>query len=178
VTTQPAPSLQSELPDDAAVGSVASEERWRWAVPFLVVGSAAVVAGGFVAAVTGPTDFEHGSWLAAFLVLVAGVAQIALGAGQAWLAPQRPSRRVIDAELFGWNVGVAATVIGTLIATPVVTTLGGLVTVVALAVFLGAARRPGTSPAPAWARVVYLAGLAVLLVSTPVGLVLAWTRVG
>ena len=44
-------------------------ERWavgRW---FLALGSIAVVGGGIVAAVTGPTDFELGSWVAAYLVL-------------------------------------------------------------------------------------------------------------
>ena len=41
--------------------------------------------GGAVAAVSDPFSFEQGSWLAAFLVLVGGVVQIALGAGQAAL---------------------------------------------------------------------------------------------
>lgn len=145
-------------------------------MPFVVVGAVAVVAGGLVAAVTGPTDFGRGSWLAAFLVLVAGVAQIALGAGQAWLAPSRPADPVRRAELASWNLGVTATMIGTLVGGPLLTTAGGLVMVVALGIFLCAVRRPGSAPAPRWAKVGYQLGVAILLVSTPVGLVLAWTR--
>ena len=48
---------------------------------------------------------EHGSWLAAFLVLVAGVAQIALAVGQAMLAPRPPSSRTLVTELIAWNEG-------------------------------------------------------------------------
>ena len=51
----------------------------RW---FVAAGSSCVVVGGLVAAATGPTGFEDGSWVAAYLVLVGGVAQIALGVGQ------------------------------------------------------------------------------------------------
>lgn len=153
-------------------------ERWRWAVPFVVIGSVAVVAGGLVAAVTGPTDFEHGSWLAAFLVLVGGVAFIALGAGQAWLTSERPSERVVRLELGVWNAGVAATIVGTLVTAPWLTTIGGLATLAALAVFLRTVLRPRAADVPRWAWRGYVAGVGVLLVSTPIGLLLAWIRAG
>src|SRR3546814_20131767 len=47
--------------------------------------------------------FEHGSWLAAYLVLVGGVAQIALGGGQAWLADRVPRARTTRTEAWSWN---------------------------------------------------------------------------
>ena len=160
---------------DADATTSGDVERWRWAVPFVVIGSVAVVAGGLVAAVTGPTGFGHGSWLAAFLVLVGGVALVALGAGQAWLAAERPSDTMLRLELGLWNAGVVATIVGTLVGAPGLTTIGGLGTVAALGVFLRAVWRRSAS-APLWAWRSYLAGVGVLLVSTPVGLLLAWIR--
>lgn len=67
--------------DGSATDTTAAElaERWRAASVLVSIGSACVVAGGLVAAVTGPTDFDHRSWLSVYLVLVGGVAQIALG---------------------------------------------------------------------------------------------------
>ncbi len=56
----------------------------------VVVGTCCVVLGGFVAAVTGPLTLADGSWLAAYLVLVGGLAQCALGQVPSWLtAPPR-----------------------------------------------------------------------------------------
>jgi hypothetical protein len=132
------------------------------------------VAGGLVAAVARPLDLELGSWLAAFLVLVGGVAQIALGAGQAWLCDERPPRRQRDREAVGWNVGVAATVAGSLAAVPVLTSVGGVTMAVALVLFLHGTR--ASDSGPRWALVSYRAVLVVVLVSTPVGLALAWAR--
>ena len=88
--------------------------RWRAASTFVIIGAICVVAGGLVAALSGPTGFEQGSWLAAYLVLVGGVAQIALGGGQAWLARRVPRARSTRIEAWSWNVGAAAVVRGTL----------------------------------------------------------------
>lgn len=150
--------------------------RWPAVRPFLVVGSACTIVGGVVAAVTRPTGFELGSWLAAYLVLVGGVAQIALGVGQAWLADERPRQTEVRAEVATWNLGVVATVVGTLVSMPIVTTLGGIASVVALALFLAGVRRAGS--ARQWARILYRGVAAMVLVSTPVGLALAWIRHG
>src|SRR5690625_7957302 len=70
------------------------------------------VAGGLVSAVTGTLDLFQGSWAAAYLVLVGGIGQLALGwvpgvlgrptdGGSAW------------AVLFAWNLGNAAVLAGT-----------------------------------------------------------------
>ena len=83
----------------------------RSARTFVVVGSISVVGGGLVAAATGPTGFERGSWLAAYLVLVGGVAQVVLGAGQSWLAEDVPPHGSTRTEAWAWNVGVVAVVV-------------------------------------------------------------------
>ena len=152
----------------------AFRQRWPTARPFLLVGAIAIIAGGLVAAVSRPTDFELGPWLAAFLVLEAGVAQIALGAGQAWLAEPCPSPLQVWTQLAAWNLGVLATIVGTLASRPLITTIGGAATVVALALFL--VRVAGAGPGPRWARTTYVGLVAFVLLSTPVGMVLAWTR--
>lgn len=141
---------------------------------FALLGMVCVIAGGIVAAVTGPTDFANGSWLAAFLVLVGGVAQWALGLGQVWLAPTEPSRGLIHAELATWNAGTALVILGTLIDVPVVTTLGGVVTLASLALFLS-----GVQGAQARHRKVLMAFrvlLVIELVSVPIGLTMSWLR--
>lgn len=53
----------------------------RSTVAFVACGAILIVAGGVVAAVDSAAPFTHGSWLAAYLVLVGGAAQISLAAG-------------------------------------------------------------------------------------------------
>lgn len=143
----------------------------RW---FLALGAFGVVAGGIVAAVTGPTDFERGSWVAAYLVLVVGVAQIALGAGLVWLPGSVPpsSRRLLLA--LGWNLAAIAVITGTLVSAPVLTSIGGVITAAAL---VGFALAVGTSrPELSGWTWLYRALVLFVLLSTPVGLLLAWMR--
>jgi MFS family permease len=151
-------------------------ERWRVASVFVIIGSACVVAGGLVGAVTGPTDFEHGSWLAAYLVLVGGVAQIVLGVAQAWLAQQVPPARSTRREAWAWNIGVAAVVLGTLVSEPVLTTVGGTVLMLALVLFVVGVRR--VRPSARRVGLLYRGVVGMILVSIPIGVVLSWTRHG
>lgn len=157
-------------------------ERRAAARPFVAVGIAAVVAGGFVAAATAPAPSEHGSWAAAYLVLVMGVAQVALGFGQALLAPQPPSRRLVTAEFATWNLGNAAVVAGTLLDTTPMVDAGGLALVAALALAIRAVRGCARLRQETGRRDLALHGfralIAVLLVSIPVGLTLAQLRAG
>ena len=150
--------------------------RWPGAWPFLLVGSVAIIAGGLVAAISRPTDFELGSWVAAYLVLVGGVAQIGLGVGQALMADRPPVPDPMRIELVSWNLAVVLTIAGTLADSPALTTIGGVATVVALVSFLGGVRR-GRSRSR-WPLALYRALAVVVLVSTPIGLVLSWTRHG
>jgi hypothetical protein len=114
--------------------------------------------------------------LAAYLVLVGGVAQIGLGMGQAWLAEKPPSRSATMVELTTWNVGIVAVIIGTLAGAPVVTTVGAIASVGGIAVFLASTRNTRLG----YPRLSMLyRGISVLvLVSSPVGIALAWIRHG
>lgn len=148
--------------------------RWPAVRPFLLIGTACITAGGLVAAVSRPTSFGNGPWLAAYLVLVTGVAQMALGVGQAWLDVAIPTPALVRRQLVAWNLGAAGVVAGTLTAVPVVTSIGGLISVVALVLFLMGVRRTGT--VPGWARIGYRSVVTIVLLSIPIGLTMAWVR--
>ena len=153
----------------------------RAAVPFTLAGTACTVAGGLVAAITATAPSEQGAWAAAYLVLVAGVAQVALGAGQAWLAPRPPSPRLLTAQFTGWNAGNAAVLAGTLLGVTSLVDAGGAVLAVALGMLVHGTRgaRAGGAGALAarrrWSLHVFRLLVVVLLVSIPIGLVLART---
>jgi hypothetical protein len=133
-----------------------------------------IVLGGLVAAVAGPFHFDLGSWLAAYLVLVCGVAQCAISNQRRILsaAPLRPAQRWM---LFGcWNIGNALVVAGSLFSIPVITDAGGLLLVAGLVLAAAGTRRAQRRIAVALLRTFYL----VLVVSIPVGLVLSHLRAG
>lgn len=140
----------------------------RWAPSFLV-GLTGIVAGGFVAAVTAASPTEKGAWVAAYLVLVVGVAQIALGLGQAWLAGRPLGGLAAIAELAIFNVGNTAVIGGTLVDRTWIVDLGGVLLIAALAMYLGATRHARGG----WVLAVYRVLIAFILISIPVGLVLA-----
>jgi hypothetical protein len=146
---------------------------WRPSVPLFVAGGVSIIAGGLTAAVTGPTGWERGSWVAAFLVLVAGAGQIGIGVGQSQLTSTPLSVRSGAGACVLWNSGCALVIAGTLLSSPVAVTLGGapLVAVLVMAAtsVRGGARRSHLALA-------YRAFLIILLVSVPVGLALAWAR--
>lgn len=148
--------------------AVARSRRGGPGLPFALVGAACVVAGGLLAAAVAPAPSEHAVWASAYLVLVAGVAQVAIGAAQTWLPTARPAPTVLAAELAGWNVGNAVVLAGTLAGIPAVTDVGGALLVGTLALLLAGTRggRGG-----AWLHG-YRALLALVLVSIPVGLVI------
>lgn len=108
--------------------------------PFVLAGGLCVVAGGLVAAATASTPSELGSWTAAYLVLVGGVAQLLLASGQAILTTEH-SPTLARVEFVCWNLGNAAVVAGTLSGRPWPVTAGGCVLLVALVSFLFACRR-------------------------------------
>lgn len=145
--------------------------KWSPTLPFAAFGAACVILGGLVSAAIAPTPTEHGSWAVAYLVLVGGVAQVALGAGQALLAPTAPSRHVVRSEMAGWNTGNAAVLAGTLVGFAWLTDIGGAILVVSLALVISQTR--GAARRPAWPLYLYRGLVTLLLVSIPVGLVLA-----
>lgn len=140
----------------------------------LALGGVAIVLGGLVAAVTGPFGWTKGSWAAAFLVLVVGVAQYAMG----WMRADVADDRSGWVQVAGWNIGGALVVLGTLVETPLLVDLGSLLLVVALAHALRADLRPRPAAAarPRAMVVGYRLLLLVMLVSIPIGITLSHLR--
>ncbi|MFE3170270.1 hypothetical protein ACFXPA_28500 [Amycolatopsis sp. NPDC059090] len=150
--------------------------RFAAATPFAALGIGCTVTGGLASAVIAPHPTPHGAWAVAYLVLVGGIAQIGLGVGQALLSPAPPARLLVVAQVAAWNAGNAAVLGGTLSgATPVVD-LGGAVLVVGLALLVLGVRGGSPGGRARWVRHGFQALVVLLLVSIPVGLVLA--RIG
>jgi hypothetical protein len=134
---------------------------------------ASIIAGGLVAAVTARAPSEKASWAAAYLVLVGGVATLGLALGRVFLSAERASGRSLATELTTWLAGNALVLAGTLVDLTWLVDVGGALLVVALAlVVLGVRHGAG----PRWARGVFTALVVILLVSIPIGLVLARLR--
>lgn len=139
---------------------------------FFVLGTVFVIAGGLVSAANQKAHWELGSWLVAYLVLVAGVAQAAIGPAQHRLAPDPVGEGNAWTQLVCWNVGNGLVMAGSLAAVPPVVDLGGVVLLVTLVLALLAVRgAPGS-----WRSWGFRAALVVLLISMPVGLVLSHLR--
>lgn len=135
-----------------------------------------VVAGGLVAAVTGPLGLARGSWLAAYLVLVCGVAQGLLATAQSALLATSVQARVWLAQVVCWNVGNGIVIAGVLLDAALVVDMGAVPLLVTLGLAIRVVRRPPRRLLIATAG--YVAVLVVLIVSVPVGLVLTHVRGG
>ncbi len=164
------PPAAAHVPDHL----VELQARWPSIRPFVAAGGACVLAGGLVAAVSRPLGLELGSWAAAYLVLVGGIGQGALGGGRAWLARDAISRRRTIVEASLWNIGLAGTLVGSLGSVLAATALGGACTAAALALLLLGVRHP--RPGRRALSVAYVGLASLILVSTPIGLALAWVR--
>jgi hypothetical protein len=138
---------------------------------FLACAAVLIVAGGAVAAVDSAAPFGHGSWLAAYLVLVGGVSQIVLSTGQVALGTPRVTRAVSPAQLLLWNLGSLAVPAGVLADWALLVTLGSIALLGALALFVIGAG--GMRPNARGRSVVYLAIVVGLAASVVVGTALA-----
>lgn len=139
-----------------------------------LVGALAVIFGGLIAAVTGPLELTKGSWAAAYLVLVAGVAQVMMGS-----ARRRWRREGADAsgwwQLTLWNLGHVGVIGGTVAGSTPVVVGGSVPLVLALVLALLASLR-----SPDGGDRMLLSGyrllLVLLAVSIPVGMLLSAVR--
>lgn len=145
-------------------------QRWIGATPAVVIGALGVIAGGFASAAGASSPTRHLAWAVAYLVLVVGVAQICLGLGQAVLGERAPGRSFTAVEVVAFNLGNAGVLVGTLRETPWLVDVGGVALIVALVGFMLGARGRAE---PRWLRYLYWFVIVVLVVSIPVGLVLA-----
>jgi hypothetical protein len=144
-------------------------DRGTWA--FAAAAGAMVIAGGLVAALNSAAPFSHGSWLAAYLVLVGGVAQLLLGVGCLGLPAPSLSVRLRGAQLALWNLGNVAVIAGVL-GDAVGLVAAGSVTL--LAALGGFAIGAGPAAAPARRRVVlYRLAILGLAISVVIGSFLA-----
>ena len=138
---------------------------------FLASSGVLIVAGGAVAAVNSAAPFGHGSWLAAYLVLVGGVSQGVLGAGRLALHAPRPTPALLRAQLVLWNLGSLAVAAGVLADVSPVVTVGSVALLWALALFATGARAVRREVRVR--AVVYLAIIVGLAASVVVGSALA-----
>lgn len=147
----------------------------RW---WMTLGAMSVVAGGLVAALTGPLGLWKGSWLAAYLVLVCGVPQYLMGRAAARWSLVRTGWFVLAA----WNAGNVAVIAGTLVASPYLVDAGGALLLVVLIALLRALLRSQPSDAVVFTRRAWrwlmIALVSALIISVPVGLLLAHLRAG
>lgn len=161
------------------VGESTVNARLASASPWLAFGVATVVVGGLVAAVVAHDPSEKPVWASAYLVLVAGVAQIGLPLGRTLLAARPPAPGAVARDFVVFALGNAGVVVGTLIDVVWLVDVGGALLVLALALMVRGVRgASGAAPYPTsgWlASLVwtYRVLVVVLLVSIPVGLVLA-----
>ncbi len=99
--------------------------------PFAIASAASIIAGGLIAAMAGPFGWQHGSWAAAYLVLVGGVAQSVLIVGMLALTPERPTRSGRERSAVWpycalWNVATILVIGGTLMGSFALVLLGSL----------------------------------------------------
>lgn len=169
-----APASQTE-PTPSTVESQRASIVWlsplaRERLAFLGVGGVFIVSGGLVAAIDSASPISHGSWLAAYLVLVGGVAQLALGFGCLLLAQSRCSRTLRRVQLWLWNIGTLTVAGGVLSNLFGVVLVGSVVVAAALGSF---ARASGPLGGPDRNGViVYRLVIGLLAVSVLVGAVL------
>jgi hypothetical protein len=174
---------------DAAPPAAAVDEQTDVARFMVAGGAGCVILGGLVAAITGPLGLENGSWLAAYLVLVCGVGAYATGTMQARPAPTPTPQARSLTQLGCWSLGNAAVITGAMTGIAIIVDAGVPLLVIALALALADALRrdrptesphqtagnpaPGSNRLTGWA---YRSLLLVLMISAPVGAVLAHLR--
>lgn len=146
-----------------------ADDLRRAALPFAVLGGAAIIAGGLVAAAVAHHPTQPLVWMSAYLVLIVGVAQCVFGVGQARLSQRAPSRPLVWTEWIVFNLGNAGVIVGTLLGRFGVVFAGTLLFAVGVALFLVGTRGSGHS---GW-LVGYRVLLGLILASSLVGLALS-----
>lgn len=177
VTSMPEPRVPAPVTRAQPQAVDASRGPWRPTRVLVAIGAGCVVLGGLVAAVTEPLKLADGSWLAAYLVLVCGVAPYAMGHAPAHLAGREPTAFLGWAGLLCWNLGNAGVIAGTLTATPLLVDAGAPSLVAGLVIAWLAARRTSGATGRPWLRTLgwtYRILLLVLAVSILVGVALAY----
>lgn len=146
---------------------------------FFTLGLVFLLAGAATAIIGTLTDYVWARWLALHLVLLGGVSQLILGAGQffaaAFLATDPPPKRLILAQGIVWNIGVLMVATGVPLGYPELAETGGVFIVGGLGLFgAGLLTMKGRSlQQMSWAVRWYLSAAAFLAVGALVGAGLA-----
>lgn len=143
----------------------------RTAIPFAVIAGISIIAAGFISAVTAFSPSYTASWAVAYLILVVGLAQLALGVGQAWLAAEPPSKSLLAAEVITFNLANMATLLGTLLVWIALVYVGAVLMIISLALFIWGTRI--AKPGYAWIVYGFRTIIFILIVSAGIGLVIA-----
>jgi hypothetical protein len=107
--------------------------------------TAAPRAGGLVAGCGGASPgATTGLDVGSYLVLIVGVAQIASGAGQAWLSEHAPSLGWVAGERVVFNLGNASVIAGTLAGSFGLVAAGTALFALGIALFLLGTRGTGS----------------------------------
>lgn len=142
------------------------------ALPFVLAALLGLLAAGLLAAVTAFSPSYLASWAVAYLVLVVGVVQLILGVARVLLpmSPPAPSRVLLEAV--GFNLGNLGVLFGQVASIWALTLAGALLQIITLNVMLLAVRGKTLSKG---LLLSYRILIVVLLVSNPVGLLIAIT---
>lgn len=131
-----------------------------------------VIVGGLIAAVTSPLNIEKGSWLAAYVVLIAGVAQCLLSEQPKFLAIPHQKVNGIWIRFGTWNLGNLLVVIGALSSEPILTDIGGVILIIRLVQAILDTRGSRLPVRVNILRAVYV----IIVISIPIGLTLTHLR--
>lgn len=141
------------------------------ATPFKLTAIAAIIAAGLVAAACAHTPTQPLLWMVAYLVLVVGVVQHALGAGQVELRYWQPKLSVVWSQWLIWNLGHAAVIGGTLCHSASTLIIGTLLYDIAI-IWLAINVKGGHV---CWRRKAYWLLIALMFVSSWVGVIVGLT---
>lgn len=137
-------------------------------LPFRVVAVLAIIAAGLIAAAVAYDPTKPVIWMVAYLVLVTGVVQYALGVGQAAIASAAPRPATIWGQWVLLNLGHAGVVGGTLLTNLALLAAGTLLYDLAMTWFAVAVR----GGAPGWRRAGYWLLTLVMVASSLIGITL------
>lgn len=156
------------MPDSEPAIAVA-RARLLAALPFACTALLAIVAGGLVAAINAHAPSRRLVWMVAYLVLVVGIAQLALGVGQTGLSLRAPSMRQVATQWLVFNLGNAGVIAGTLGGSARLTAAGTVAFVIALLMFLRGTRGARSG----WLLFVHRGVLALVAAGATVGVLLS-----
>ena len=138
----------------------------------IILSFVAITAGGILSAFTARTPSRLTMWVVAYLVLVVGIVQ--LGLAYSWLALKLPTNTIVLAAFVFYNFGNVAVIIGTIKKgrshwAKYLVRRGGILLAFSMLGLISNAYGVALS----WTAVLFYTLTTVILVSMPVGLILA-----